>query len=422
MIKVLITPAGTEIGREIFSSLRYEKSVQLILAGADYDNHARYIGSDYFILPGVNEEGWLEVLQAFIKHQSIDFIFPAHDDVLLAYAIHQDKIDAKVIAPDRETCVITRSKLRTYHAVSDLIRVPACFENIDSIPQWPVFVKPDCGQGSQGALKIADRMALEHHLKHHPDLLICEYLPGEEYTVDCFTQTGKGVLFCQPRTRERVRAGISMASCNVDIPGISEIAEALSNRLNLSGSWFFQIKRAGNGELTLLEIAPRIAGTMALNRVRGINFALLSLYEHQGISVRLNALKGEFKISRALVNRFKTNITYSCVYVDFDDTLVVNNQLCLPLITFIFQCINKSIPCWLITRHAGDIHLALKKWRIENLFEGVINLKHNENKSDSILNPGAIFIDDSFRERQDVSQVRGIPVFDLSMLDMLLDE
>lgn len=422
MIKVLITPAGTEIGREIFSSLRYEKSVQLILAGADYDNHARYIGSDYFILPGVDEEGWLEALQAFILRHSIDFIFPAHDDVLLAYATHQDKINAKVIAPGREACVITRSKRLTYNTVSDLIRVPICYSNPDDITQWPVFVKPDRGQGSQGALKISDYSTLQKHLQINTDMLISEYLPGDEFTVDCFTQSGKGVLFCQARTRERVRAGISMASRNVDIPGITEIAQSLSQRLNLSGSWFFQIKRAGNGELTLLEIAPRIAGTMALNRVRGINFSLLSLYEHQGISVKLNALKGEFKISRALVNRFKTNITYSCVYVDFDDTLVVNNQLCLPLITFIFQCINKNIPCWLITRHAGDIHLALKKWRIEGLFEGVIHLKHNENKSDSILNPGAIFIDDSFRERQDVSQVRGIPVFDLSMLDMLLEE
>jgi carbamoylphosphate synthase large subunit len=422
MIKVLITPAGTEIGREIFSSLRHEKSVELVLAGADYDNHARYIGHEYFLLRGVNEPGWLEDLQAFVRLHAIDFIFPAHDDVLLAYAMHQDEIAAKIIAPPREACLITRSKQRTYHKVSDLIPVPKCYQSIEDIDIWPVFVKPDCGQGSQGALKIADKVTLEKHLASNPGLLICEYLPGEEYTVDCFTQTGKGVLFCQARTRERVRAGISMASRTIEIPGIAELAESLSQRLNLLGSWFFQIKRAKNGTLSLLEIAPRIAGTMALNRVRGVNFPLLSLYEHRDIPVSINALNGEFKISRALVNRFKTDINYNSVYIDFDDTLVVHNQLCLPLISFIFQCINKKIPCILITRHAGDIHRSLKQWRINTLFDEVIHLRQNEKKSDYIVDRDAIFIDDSFRERRDVSEIRGIPVFDLSMIDLLLEE
>lgn len=422
MIKVLITPAGTEIGREIFSSLRYEKSVELILAGADYDNHARYLNEEYLLLRGVNEEGWLEDLQAFVHKHSIDFIFPAHDDVLLAYATHQNKINAKVIAPDHETCAITRSKYRTYNAVHDLIRVPRCYHDINDITDWPVFVKPDCGQGSQGALKISDRTALEEHVIKNSGLLVCEYLPGEEFTVDCFTQSGKGLLFCQARTRERIRAGISMASRNVEIAGITMIAQALSHRLNLFGSWFFQIKLANNGDPVLLEVAPRIAGTMALNRVRGINFPLLSIYEHMGVPVSINPLEGNIKISRALLNRYKNEIHYKCVYIDFDDTLVVRNQICLPLITFIFQCINNKIPCWLITRHAGNIVEALNKWRIENLFEGVIHLQCNEKKSDYIVNAESIFIDDSFRERQDVSETLGIPTFDLSMIELLLNE
>jgi len=161
---------------------------------------------------------------------------------------------------------------------------------------------------------------------------------------------------------------------------------------------------------------------MALNRVRGVNFPLLSLYEHRDIPVSINALNGEFKISRALVNRFKTDINYNSVYIDFDDTLVVHNQLCLPLISFIFQCINKKIPCILITRHAGDIHRSLKQWRINTLFDEVIHLRQNEKKSDYIVDRDAIFIDDSFRERRDVSEIRGIPVFDLSMIDLLLEE
>lgn len=422
MINVLISPAGTEIGREIWLSLRYEKSVRLFLAGADYDNHARYSSETYHILPGVNQLDWLARLQVFIAAHNIHYIFPAHDDVLLAYAQHQTEISAKVIAPDAECCEITRYKSRTYSCLQDIVTVPHCFQSADEVNDWPVFIKPDRGQGATGAHKIEDKQSLEKYLRNEKGLLISEYLPGAEYTVDCFTRQEYGVIFCQPRTRERIRAGISMASQTVELPGVLQMAQAISERLRMRGAWFFQLKLAANGALTLLEVAPRIAGTMAVNRTRGVNFALLSLFEYQNLPVKIAALAGTNRISRALTNRFRTDITYSHVYVDFDDTLVVHNKICLPLIQFIYQCLNANIPCYLISRHDGDLQQQLKRWRIESLFDEVFHLTKNENKSQYITQPNAIFIDDSFRERQEVHQSTGINTFDVSMLDLLLKE
>lgn len=59
-----------------------------------------------------------------------------------------------------------------------------------------------------------------------------------------------------------------MASETIELPGIMEMAQTISERLKLKGAWFFQVKLATNGILILLEVAPRIAGTMAVNRVR----------------------------------------------------------------------------------------------------------------------------------------------------------
>lgn len=213
-----------------------------------------------------------------------------------------------------------------------------------------------------------------------------------------------------------------MASQTVELPGVLQMAQAISERLRMRGAWFFQLKLAANGALTLLEVAPRIAGTMAVNRTRGVNFALLSLFEYQNLPVKIAALAGTNRISRALTNRFRTDITYSHVYVDFDDTLVVHNKICLPLIQFIYQCLNANIPCYLISRHDGDLQQQLKRWRIESLFDEVFHLTKNENKSQYITQPNAIFIDDSFRERQEVHQSTGINTFDVSMLDLLLKE
>lgn len=422
MLNVLISPAGTEIGREIWLSLRYEKSVKIFLAGADYDNHARYVDEQYYILPSIEDSNWLAALQDFIHINDIHFIFPAHDDVLLTYTKYQSEIAAKIVSSNAEACAITRYKSKTYAALADIIPVPRCYKSIDEIVNWPVFAKPDKGQGAQGAIKIQDRESLEVYLQDNDGVIISEYLPGKEYTVDCFSSYQDGLLFCQARTRERIRAGISMASITVELPGIREMAQSIYERFQLRGAWFFQIKASTDGTLTLLEVAPRIAGTMAVNRVRGINFPMLSLYEQQNIPVKMNVLPVTNRISRALTNSYRCNITFGHVYVDYDDTLVIHEKLCLPLIRFLYQCVNDGIPCYLISRHAGNLGLALKKWRVASLFERIIHLNHAENKSSFITHSDAIFIDDSFKERQEVQQAKGIYTFDISMLDLLMKD
>lgn len=422
MLNVLISPAGTEIGREIWLSLRFEKSVKIFLAGADYDNHARYVDEQYHILPSIEDSNWLAALQDFIHINDIHFIFPAHDDVLVTYTKYQSEIPAKIVSSSAETCEITRYKSKTYAALADIIPVPRCYNNINDIVDWPVFAKPDKGQGAQGAIKIKDRKALEVCLLDNDGLIISEYLPGNEYTVDCFSSYEDGLLFCQARTRERIRAGISMASITVELAGIKEMAQSICERLQLRGAWFFQVKASVDGTLTLLEVAPRIAGTMAVNRVRGINFPMLSLYEQQNIPVKMSVLPITNRISRALTNSYRCNITFGHVYVDYDDTLVINEKLCLPLIRFLYQCINEGISCYLISRHAGNLNSALKKWRIASLFEKIIHLTHAECKSSYITHPDAIFIDDSFKERQEVQLAKGIYTFDISMLDLLMKD
>lgn len=422
IMNVLIFPAGTEIGREIWLSLRHVKDVTLFLGGADYDNHARYYGEAYHILPAVNQPGWQNSLNQFIETCRIDFIFPAHDEALVALAQQQDLLGARVVAPGKECCEITRSKTATYHALRDIIPVPQLFEHAGRVERWPVFVKPDRGQGAQGAERVDTAAALEQALLRTPSAIICEYLPGREFTIDCFSSRKQGLLFCQARSRERVRAGISMGSETLSLPGIETLAAKIATRLGIFGAWFFQVKFAENGSLTLLEVAPRIAGTMATNRIRGVNFALLSLYEHNNISLALLPVAGNVRVSRALVNRYRFTLEYRHAYVDFDDTLLLKGKLCLPLMTFLFQCLNEGVGCTLITRHRGDIHQQLRRWRLESLFDEVIHLRAGEKKSDFIHRADAIFIDDSFAERREVSRAKNIPTFDLSMLEALLKE
>ena len=120
------------------------------------------------------------------------------------------------------------------------------------------------------------------------DPIICEYLPGEEYTIDCFSDRERGLLFAGARRRRRIRNGIAVNTVTEQLPEVWGIAETIGNELRLRGAWFFQLERVSGGELTLLEVAPRIAGAMAAHRVMGVNVPLLSIFEHERLHQYIN--------------------------------------------------------------------------------------------------------------------------------------
>ena len=416
---VLVFPAGTEIGQEILNALKGCKEVRLFGAGQDTLNHARFSYSEYHTLPSVHDTGWVERLAALCRKLEIDYVFPAHDDVVLALARATADVPATIISSPVETCEIARSKSATYEKLADMLRVPRLYASAAEIETYPVFVKPDRGEGSRGATKIYSPDDLTQALANVPEPIICEYLPGEEFTVDCFSDRDKGLLFAGARERRRTKNGISTNTITVSLPEIDDLARAISTTLELHGAWFFQLKRAADGEFALLEIAPRIAGSMAVHRVKGVNFPLLSIFEAQRAPITIRTNPGHVELDRALSNRYRNPIDFTALYVDFDDTLILNGKVNIEIVKLIYQCINRSIPVKLLTRHAGNLTRKLEEHRLSGLFDAVIHLRNGELKSQEICEPGAILVDDSFAERMEVSNRRGIPTFDCSMIELI---
>ena len=416
---VLVFPAGTEIGLEILNALKACKEVQLFGAGQDVSNHARFCFPEYHTLASVHEPGWIEQLVDLCAKLHINYIIPAHDDVIVALSRAAAQIPAVIISSPPEACEVTRSKSATYGVFSGLLRVPRLYPATETAGAFPLLVKPDRGQGSSGITKVTNQTELTEALARVREPIISEYLPGEEYTIDCFSDRDKGVLFVGARMRRRTRNGISVNTITVSLPEAERFARVISQVLKLRGAWFFQLKRAADGELTLLEVAPRIAGSMAAHRVKGVNFPLLSIFEHERLPLSVTANPGTVELDRALSNRYRHEIAFTTLYVDFDDTLILNGKINTEVVKLIYQCINRGQPVKLLTRHAGDITEALNRYRLQNLFDEVIHLRSGERKSDHIAEAGAILVDDSFAERMEVAKKRGIPTFDCSMIELL---
>lgn len=420
--RVLVFPAGTEIGLEVHAALRGCRNVKLFAAGENVSNHARFVYPEYHIIPNVHTDHWLEPLVELCERLKIQYIFPAHDDVIVALSAARDRIPATLVTSNHEACIITRSKSATYRRLTGILAVPRLYPSAADVTSFPVLVKPDKGQGSSHVTLTSTREQLATALATTPEPIICEYLPGEEFTVDCFSSRSQGLLFAGARLRRRMRNGISVNTVNQDLPEARSIAATIHEELGMRGAWFFQLKRNSNRELVLLEIAPRVAGAMAAHRVAGINFPLLSMMELDGSQLKIAPNRVSVEMDRALCNRYAHDIRFQSLYIDLDDTLICDGKINLDVMKLVFKSLNQNKHVSLITRHKDDLESTLRKFRIGALFDEIIHIRGDQKKSDFIKRADAIFVDDSFSERQEVARKHGIPTFDSSMIEALCEQ
>ena len=413
MHKVLILPIGTEIGLEIHRALRHSKHFKVYGISSNNNNHGRFVCENYIKenLPDFRaSEFWSELAKITRKYK-IDFVYPASPLLFDAYTFIPKKLIPKIILPDLNTVRVCRSKALTYQLFDSLLNVPK-----PELEEFPIFLKQDKGQGSSTCRIANNKQELDAFSVLEKDYLFLEYISGREFTVDCFTDRHGKLRFIGARLRNRIKNGISMNTSIARNTQCELIAQIINDKLKMRGGWFFQVK--GTDILYLLEIEPRIAGTSGIWRQIGVNLPLLTLYDRLDIDMEIIQNEREIELDRALKARYKTNIKYDNVYVDFDDTLIVSNKVNIELLSFLYQCLNNKKKIYLLTRNK-DVFALLKKYKISgNLFNKIITIDLCERKSKHMKHFPAIFIDDSFGERQEVSKI-GVSVFDLDAVECL---
>ena len=410
-ITILVFPCGSEIGLEVYRSLSFSRNIDLI-GGSSVDDHGRFVYENYIgDIPYYNDENFIPYLEELITRYKIDVIYPATDAVITATKERGALLNCIVIGPSAETAKICSSKKQTYEILDGIIPVPKMYNSIDEIVSYPIFLKPDIGYGSRGVNKAINKTEAEFYLQKNKECLLLEYLPGKEYTIDCFTDKDRKLLFAGPRVRNRIMNGISVNSSPVSEERFQLLAEKLNEKIVFRGAWFFQVKENNSGELVLMEIAGRLGGTSGIYRCKGINFALLSVFDAFGEVVRVDSNDFDIEIDRALESRYRLNIDFNTVYVDFDDTLIIKDKVNTKLVMLLYQFINEGKKLVLLTKHIYDINESLEKYKLRSIFDEVVLLKKENEKINFIEPAAAIFIDDSFSERNKVQQKFNIPVF-----------
>lgn len=402
--RILVFPCGSEVGLEIHQSMRYSTHFDLIGASS-LDDHGRFVYEQYIgDVPMHNHPDFAGALQYIIREQRIDAIYPTMDAV--AETLHglAAQLNVRVIGSSAETSAICASKSKTYQALKDYIPIPTPYHSLDDIEQYPIFLKPDKGYGGKGTVRANNRATAEHALSQNSTLIMQEFLPGAEFTIDCFSDRHGKLRFHGPRTRSRIKAGISVHTrpTNIFAEEFADWAEHINRILKPRGAWFFQAKVDAYGQPKLLEVAARLAGSSALFRAKGVNFALLSAFDAFDQDVEILVNDFDIEMDRALCNRYKLDIEYSHVYVDLDDCLIVDGKVNYELVAFLYKAIDEDKHICLITRHRGDLQATLKQYRLTQLFDEIVHVTDERPKADFMMAEKAVFIDDSFDELKSV--------------------
>ncbi|MDW7973213.1 MAG: ATP-grasp domain-containing protein [Thermodesulfovibrio sp.] len=339
-------------------------------------------------------------------------IIPANDNLALELSKNLDKVKARVLTHSMDVHEIVRFKDRTYARFKGILPVPITYESFAlKNSELPVFIKPKKGQGSFNAFKIEsmEEMSLFFSQNDQDDYVIMEYLPGEEFTIDCFAIKGR-LLYYMARKREKMFRGISTITTLVEDSELNKLFEKygklIAEELKMDGIFFFQMKFDKGGELKLLEIGPRVSGSMALNRARGVNLVEMLIYYALGYidensKVYPNRLSHGLSLLRPLNRLFFLKENIENIYIDFDDTLLIEKKyINSKIIKFIFDMKNASKKVFLITKHKESyLDEVVFKFGLDRVFDGIIKMSESERKIDK-MKPPAMLIDDSFEERR----------------------
>ena len=319
-INILITGAGSPGGPGIIESLIKESNLNVFICDCNNEASGKYLLPEkFFLVPKADDDNFIKFITDICNQNKISIIFPLVTKELFKFSEFKEKFlknNIKIIVADKHSLNIVNDKGLLYEYLKNKgVKVPKFFlvENEEDLinkvfelgyPEIPVVIKPRVSNGSRG-VKILDenqdRLKLFFDEKPNsiytnlsemkyiikgkkiPKLVLSEFLPGEEITIDTLILKNKlQDIFI--RTRDIMRSGISIKGKFIEDENIFRYIESIIDNIpGLEGPIGFQLKKSSKDEFLLLECNPRIQGTSISALGLGYNIPLMAVNNILGI-------------------------------------------------------------------------------------------------------------------------------------------
>lgn len=279
-LNILLIPAGAATVISSIKALRQDKYIRIISADIDKLAPGLYLSDKGYIVPPYDDKNFFPKIKEIVKKENIQIIFPGVDRILLNFSKRKkefEEIGTIVMVSDPQTIKVSNDKWLMYTTLKDKLPIPKSYITPDDIDiDFPLFIKPRHGTSSHNTHTLNSQDELNFFYKRTDSPLIQEYLGGKEYDVDCMTDKNGNLIFTIPREDIEQKSGTYVKTKVIYDRDIIDIARRLTQELKFYGLFNFSLKRDAEDNLKLVEINPRIGGSMHLSSISEPNIHLLA--------------------------------------------------------------------------------------------------------------------------------------------------
>ena len=310
--RVLVTGAGGPAAIAAMKSLRADGTLKVLAADMDPWAAGLYLvppDARTLVPPGA-APGFADAMLDICATLGVDILLPTVDAELEPLAAARPAFAAAgtglLLAPAAALDVIL-DKLTLARHCAGIVAVPRTepFGLAFDPRSWtfPVVIKPRRGSGSRGFALVPDAEALAS-MDRSGAMIVQDYLPGEEYSIDVLADAAGRVIAAVPRARIRVDSGVSVAGRTVHDPELEAFGCQVALATGLTYVANVQCKRDRDGAPALLEVNPRVPGTLGLTIASGVDMPRLAVDSLLGRRVPVHADFREMAVVRFLDERF----------------------------------------------------------------------------------------------------------------------
>ena len=314
-LAVLITAAGTVYMPGITRCLRDngERNIRIIGADMNSDKTILQMCDAMYQVPKAKDPEYIEVLLDICSEEKVDILLPVMSAELEVLSLNKKRfkeVGTVVSVSEIGPLSVANNKLSLFNHLSKNRFPCAQYYYVNRMqefevavkklgyPQKKVCIKMTDGSGSRGFRILDDTVSrfetfifekptsavvslnemrdILNEAVEFPQLLLMEYLSGEEYTVDLLADKGR-TLYCCCRKSLRMENSIMQESEIICKPEITKLCEDVVTSLGLDGNIGFDIKENENGVPLILECNPRITAGVSFFERSGVNLPYLCI-------------------------------------------------------------------------------------------------------------------------------------------------
>lgn len=294
MTNILILSAGTRDKVVQYFKKALAGRGQVIATDCSEYAPAIYEADDYEIVPRITEPGYVERILEICRRRQITGVLSLIDPELSLLAANKERfleIGTTSVVPDAEAVELCFDKYAMYEKLTELgFATGKCFPDREAFFEaaeagtigYPVFVKPVCGSASISISKAPDRETVEFLCSREEDLMIQEFMDGQEYGADVYIDLLSGeVVSIFVKKKLKMRAGETDKAVSVKDEALFSLLCDFVKKMGFRGIIDIDLFEIG-GKWYISEVNPRFGGGYPHAYACGVNVPELIINNLEG--------------------------------------------------------------------------------------------------------------------------------------------